>query len=89
MFRTYETVARDTPASRATSALVGTGGGGGDAGGGTTDPASEAAAGFGDFGDFGTGGFGDFDDWDIAVAFFQTGRGGGLADGLNRMPHSG
>ncbi|GGP94588.1 hypothetical protein GCM10010215_20480 [Streptomyces virginiae] len=29
LFSTYETVARDTPARRATSALVGTGGGGG------------------------------------------------------------
>ncbi|GAA3374135.1 hypothetical protein GCM10017750_06280 [Streptomyces racemochromogenes] len=33
MFRTYETVARETPARRATSALVGTGAAAGGAGG--------------------------------------------------------
>ncbi|WP_405436697.1 hypothetical protein OG373_06830 [Streptomyces avidinii] len=64
MFSTYETVARETPARRATSALVGTGGGGvvdpeadpeADP---ETDPEADPAAGP----EAGVGGFGDFDD---------------------------
>ncbi|MER7827303.1 hypothetical protein ABTX85_32610 [Streptomyces sp. NPDC096097] len=43
MFSTYETVARETPARRATSALVGTGGG---------DVVADPEAGAGGFGVF-------------------------------------
>ncbi|GAA3272629.1 hypothetical protein Slala03_53350 [Streptomyces lavendulae subsp. lavendulae] len=54
MFSTYETVARDTPARRATSALVGTGAG---AGSGGAVAGARRLRGFGEL-----GGIGAFDE---------------------------
>ncbi|WP_330301204.1 hypothetical protein [Streptomyces sp. NBC_00503] len=59
LFRTYETVARDTPASRATSALVGTDGG---VVGFGTDGVGAGVVGAAGAGACDSGGFGGFDD---------------------------
>ncbi|GGS81590.1 hypothetical protein GCM10010286_02680 [Streptomyces toxytricini] len=73
MFNTYDTVARDTPASRATSALVGMAGAG-DAGSlGAGNAGGVGGVGAGGAGGAGgaAGGFDDCD-CDIAVASLQT-----------------